>query len=366
MALKIAVYMIANSEYGLHDAIASSKEADQVYLFDTLTGPNLRSIVDNFENTIYQTLEVKPWRFDVARNAALAMMDGDIDVCVALDSDEVLAPGWREEIERCWEPGTTIMKYMYDWSQGMTFQQAKIHSRHGYHWVYPCHERLHYYAIPNKQVMAVTDKFMMYHHPDMSKDRGSYLPLLLMAYREFPHHPQIVFYYGRELWKAHKVSEEHKKRADEVLNQFIQMDWKQENKAELSYAMRMLAQMNDSETAFKLAIDTLPTHREPYIWYADWLYSKGRYTEVIDACADALLITDRTNDYTVEQRCWDGYPYHTISWCYYHLGDYELATIYQQDALRLEPNNEDYKKALEHFRTMGQEPVATVEEKEAT
>jgi len=37
---------------------------------------------------------VHPWRFDVARNAALALVPDN--VCISPDLDDVLPEGWRE------------------------------------------------------------------------------------------------------------------------------------------------------------------------------------------------------------------------------------------------------------------------------
>ena len=74
---------------------------------------------------------INPWRFDDARNAALALIPRDYDVCVSLDLDEELQPGWREEIERVWIKGeTTRLRYMFDWGAGINFYYEKIHARH--------------------------------------------------------------------------------------------------------------------------------------------------------------------------------------------------------------------------------------------
>lgn len=347
MPLKIAVYMIVNGEVErANKALASAQDADEIFVFDTgLSNLERDELLRNGLEWCYNKINVKPWRFDVARNTALSLILIDVDICVALDADEVLADGWRQEIERVWVPGeTTVLRYMYDWSQGMVFPQAKIHAREGYHWVYAAHERLHYYTVGKKEVFANTDKFLIYHHPDLTKPRGNYLPLLHMTHIEYPTHKQVMFYYGRELWKA--GANEH---AAKMLEKYLLACGEEEN-AETAYACRILGQLTDLDTWFTLGIDHMPTHREPYIWYADWLYKKGRYQEAMDTYVKAIEIVDRTTDYTVESRCWDGYPSHCIAWCSYHLKHMDATIAAASIALDMEPDNEDYKNALKKFQ----------------
>src|SRR6185437_10392401 len=94
---------------------------------------------------------VSPWRFDVARNAALNLVPDDIDICLSVDLDEILQPGWVEAIQEKWRPGeTTRIMYEYTWnfkpdgSPDTVFFTDKFHSRHDYIWRHPCHETLYY------------------------------------------------------------------------------------------------------------------------------------------------------------------------------------------------------------------------------
>ena len=53
-------------------------------------------------------------------------MPSDVDICVSLDLDEVLEPGWRQEIERVWQPDTTRLWYYFDWGSNIKFKYNKI------------------------------------------------------------------------------------------------------------------------------------------------------------------------------------------------------------------------------------------------
>lgn len=380
MALNVAVYMIVKGEDELLKkalySVGNLYEGVEVYVFDTGNNSSTRYLCKDFIDAAvhYQPISIMPWRYDVARNTALALLPTDIDVCVSLDADEVLAEGWREEIEARWVKGeTTIMRYMYDWSKGVTFMQAKIHARSGYHWINPCHEFIEWYGT-GPECYAGTDKFLMYHHPDDTKPRSNYLPLLRLGYKERPHDHRMAYYYGRELYLASNRPElkpEYKKPlrdlATKVLIKTIEIKKDEKNRAEVSYCWRVLGQINDDEDAYKKSIEELPTHREPYIWYADWLYYQKRFSEALHQYITAVEdITERANDYTVEYRCWDGYPYHCMSWCWWHLKDKQQAVFEAELALRMEPDNEDYKKALRHFHGVGMETVEEMATEQTT
>src|SRR6202453_3032286 len=196
-ALKIAVYAIALQE-AKHVArfCDAAREADLIFVADTGSTDGTHEILRNWNVEVID-IRIRPWRFDDARNAALAMLPDDIDVCVSLDLDEVLQPGWRAEIERVWTLGTTRLRYGFDWGCGICFQYEKIHARHGYRWFGSCHE----YPVADRitEKFADTDMLLVVHKPDPTKSRGQYLDLLRISTEENPPEPRNAFYYVRDL-----------------------------------------------------------------------------------------------------------------------------------------------------------------------
>jgi len=181
--LKIAVYAISkNEEQFVKRFCESAKDADLILIADTGSTDNTHALAVNCGAKVYDIC-IKPWRFDKARDTALALIPGDFDVCISLDLDEVLEPGWREEIERVWTDQTTRLRYKFDWGSGISFFYEKIHHRHGYWWKHCVHEwpkadgRI-------QEVYAHTDKLLVSHHPDPTKSRGQYMPLLELAVSE--------------------------------------------------------------------------------------------------------------------------------------------------------------------------------------
>src|SRR5690348_4620503 len=139
--MKICVYAISkNEEKFVERFCTSAQQADLILIADTGSSDGTRQRAQSCGAVVHQ-ISIKPWRFDVARNAALALVPSDIDVCISLDLDEVLMPGWREEIERLWNSETTRLRYRYhDDEDGIHSTYEKIHARYGYIWHRPCHE----------------------------------------------------------------------------------------------------------------------------------------------------------------------------------------------------------------------------------
>ncbi len=199
-SLRVAVYAIAlNEEQFVDRFMDTAVEADVVVVADTgstdATIDRLRS-----RGAAVHEICVRPWRFDDARTASLALVPAGVDVCVSLDLDEVLPPGWRVALERDWGEATRG-RYLYVWNHrtdgtpDVSYYQDKIHLRHGYRWVYACHEHL----VPDRIEERFVDlDFTIHHWADDTKSRSNYLPLLEVNAKEYPHLPRAAHYLGRE------------------------------------------------------------------------------------------------------------------------------------------------------------------------
>ena len=117
--MKICVYGISKNEEKFVERWAkSAKDADLILLADTGSTDRTCEIAKECGVDLHH-IYISPWRFDTARNASLALIPRDIDICISLDVDEVLEEGWREEIERVWIEGkTTRLRYQFYWEIG--------------------------------------------------------------------------------------------------------------------------------------------------------------------------------------------------------------------------------------------------------
>jgi len=345
VGLRICVYAISKNEaHFVPRFCESAKEADMILIADTGSTDGLPEVARQ-HGAVVHDICITPWRFDLARNAAMALIPRDMDVCISLDIDEVLQPGWRQEIERVWTPDTTRLRYMFDWGCGIQFYYEKIHARHGYMWHHPCHE----YPVPDgriKEVWATTPMLLAVHKPDPTKSRGQYLDLLELSVKEDPRCPRNAFYYAREL-SFHAKYEE----SIEAINRYLKMPeatWPNER----CYAYRTmgrcyseLGRLDEAERAFQQAAAEAPNTREPWCELALLLYKQERWEETFAYSMRALRITDKAAVYTCDPAVWGHWAHDLASISAWNLGlkkialeQAELAHKASPDDLRLEGN----------------------------
>ena len=346
--MKIAVYAISkNEEQFVERFCNSAKLADYIIIADTGSTDNTVEKAKE-RGAIVHNICVRPWRFDKARDAALALIPSDVDVCISLDLDEVLEDGWREEIEKVWKSETTRLRYKFDWGCGISFYYEKIHHRFGYHWHHPCHE----YPVADKRITEVwawTDKLLVSHHPDNSKSRGQYLDLLELAVTEDPHCPRNAFYYARELTFYHKWLD-----AVHALNKYLEMpeaNWPNER----CYAMRLLGKCydqlgQDGRDWYKKACKEAPDTREPWVELAQSCYSKKDWQGCFDAAMRSLDIKDKALVYTMNPDVWGALPHDLAAISAYNLGKNDIAIEQGKFALSFDPNNQRLLDNLKFYK----------------
>lgn len=347
--MRIAVYAIAKDEaHFVERFMASAEGADCVVIGDTGSADDTALRAKGLGADVYP-VHIAPWRFDLARNAVLALIPADVDVCVPLDLDEVLEPGWRDEIERVWQPGkTTRLRYVYDWSSGVVFEQEKIHARHGYRWHHPCHE----IVVPDRisEVRAHTHKLLMRHLPDETKSRSQYMDLLELSVREDPRCPRNAFYYGRELVYRQRWDE-----AVVALKRYLGMPeakWANER----AYAMRMLGQAYEglgkiasALSWYRKACAEAPDVRDPWVALALACNRQRSWAECFAAAHKALSITVRNCDYTSDPTSWGASPHDLLALAAHHLGLRALAVEHGRKALKLSPADQRLKLNLKFY-----------------
>jgi tetratricopeptide (TPR) repeat protein len=203
MTLKIGVYALArNEEKHVFDWSHSCDEADVRVVTDTGSTDSTADRLRQSGVTV-ATGNVVPWRWDDAHNLSLYHLPSDVDVCIRLDLDERLSPGWREVIEREWTDGTNQLFYRYVWSwaadgtEDLVFIADRIHSRHGFRWSAPTHEGLICWHGEKRPKM--TKDLQIFHFRDKGKKHKTDLELLRIAVREAPHDARAQWYLAREM-----------------------------------------------------------------------------------------------------------------------------------------------------------------------
>ncbi|MHB1313874.1 MAG: tetratricopeptide repeat-containing glycosyltransferase [Christensenellales bacterium] len=345
---KVCVYAICKNEEPFVDRwVDSMSEADIMVVTDTGSSDGTIEKLEGRGVTVYQD-EVKPWRFDRARNIALAHVPEDVDICVSTDLDEVFEPGWRKKLESAWAEGTIRARYHYTWSfcpdgaPGVTFYYDRIHARKGYEWVNPIHECLKYLGDVAEKCIWCPDVRLL-HYPDNTKSRSYYLPLLELAVLEKPEEPRNYHYLGREYMFAGMWDRciDNLKKHLSLPNSF----WNEERSASMRFIARAYkAKENYIEAKAWLykAIAEAPHLREPYVEMAKLMYEKKDWAGIYHMVTDALNIKERSV-YINDAWCWDYTLYDFGALSAYYLGMKELSLGFAGKALELSPQDERLK-----------------------
>jgi tetratricopeptide (TPR) repeat protein len=337
--MKIAVYTIAlNEAQFVEQWYQSAKEADYLLIADTGSTDLTKKYAKNYGINVID-ISVKPWRFDDARNAALAALPDDIDLCIALDMDEVLVEGWRHHLDRM-SKDTTRPRYKYTWnwnsdgSPGLQYGGDKIHARHGYRWKHPVHEVLTTDRIDEIQTWIGLE---IHHHADNSKPRSQYMPLLAQSVKEDPLDDRNAFYYARELYfyGQHKQAEEEFKRHLSLPKAV----WKPERAASMRYIAKIQTNFDEKEEWLQKAYREAPDRREALVDLAQIYYETGRWTACYQAAEMALNITEKPLEYLCEEYAWGYAPWDYAAISHYNLGNFEKAIQYGRKAVELNPND---------------------------
>ena len=344
--MKIAIYTIAKDEQQFVQTWAdSTADADYRLILDTGSTDQTTTLAHQLGiHTI--TRVITPWRFDTARNMALSMLPKDIDICIALDMDEQLQPGWRQALEQI-PTGTTRPRYKYIWSwnpdgsEGLVYGGDKIHTRHGYHWKHPVHEVI---KPEIEEHQHWVDGLEIHHHPDASKSRSQYLPLLKMAVAEDPRDDRNQFYLARELYFSgdYGLSQYHFSRHLELSL------WNPERAA----THRYLAKMRPDTAEFHLyrAIAEDPYRRESWVALAQMYYQQNHWVRCRMAAEQALAITEKPLDYLCEADAWGWLPHDLMAIACHHLGDSDEAFQHGATACALNPTDPRLQANLSFYR----------------
>lgn len=306
--VKIAVYTIAkNEEQFVQRWYESAKDADHLFILDTGSTDATRELALD-AGIVFHEHMFSPWRFDHARNAALSMIPNDIDVCIALDMDEVLVEGWRAHLEEAWAAGFTRPRYAYTWSwnpdgtPGLVYGGDKIHARHGAWWKHPVHE-----VIEQPGEVQGWCGLEIHHHPDNTKSRGQYLPLLELAVREDPDDDRNAHYLAREYFFAGRMTE-----AEDEFHRHLQLPravWKPERAA----SMRYLYKITGHVSWLHKAVAECPDRREPMVELGQHFYNREQWHDAISWLIAALTIEERPLEYLTEAFAWGPLPHDLLA-----------------------------------------------------
>jgi hypothetical protein len=351
--LKICVYAICKNEAKFVDQwMDSMEEADLIVVTDTgSTDDTVEKLRER--GAVVYVEEIKPWRFDVARNISLDHVPQDVDICVCTDLDERFEPGWRNKLERAWKihkprhrgPIAKTGRYIYNWSlkpdgsPDVQFYYFKVHQRQGFRWKCPVHEFLAYEGkLPLEPVFI--EGMVLNHYPDPTKSRGSYLPLLELAVEEAPQDDRMHYYLGREyMYKSQW------QKCIDTLKKYLNLptaNWNEERCAAMRWIAKSYKQLGQRAEAYQWyyrAIAEAPHMREPYVEFATMCYEQQDWSLCFYLGEEALKIKERSKTFVNMGHAWDHTPNDLCAIAAYRMNLYEKARQHAKAALEMTPSD---------------------------
>lgn len=289
--MRFAVYAISKNEIKhVKRFIDSCSGADSIVVLDTGSDDGTVEELRRLGADVYEA-DINPWRFDTARNLALAKVPENIDYCISLDIDERLVDGWRQYLESAIVPGNThVLNWFIESHTSSKYWKFRIHARNGWGWRYRVHEELYNHSSGSYAISEAT----IVHEPDLTKSRSGYLPLIEQVLSDFPHNPRFLSYKAFEL-----VALGEKDEAVDVLKLAIENAGSVIDSYEKSYYCITIANLlgADGYEWLLRAIVYAPEWRDAWYQIGLHYYLGGRFADAHEALERAIRLQSQQRNF---------------------------------------------------------------------
>lgn len=352
MSIKVCMYAIAKDEAkNARDWYNQVSEADKVVVLDTGSSDGTADILREL-GAVVESKTYPEFRFDVARNDSLELAERvtpGYDLYLTTDLDERIETGWSAKVRKRWQRGKHE-RLSYSWAnQGMTIKSRRNWGHTSrWKWKYPCHEVMErkdgsgiLYDVANE--LDLSKEVCVWHHRDPLKDRGQYLPLLELRYKEFGDTSSLA-YLLRELWYKGDF-EGILSHEDDVLEAVFYEPNSNNTMTCLVHvglAYQHMGYLESAERYFRDAIASEPTFRRAYIHLADVLIRQKKPNlalHALEECKAKTVYTTRVT-FVDDPEMWTWILPDWFGVANYWRGDYAQSLINHLEALQKEPGNE--------------------------
>lgn len=384
----VSVYAIAlNEEKCVERWYNSFKEADELCVLDTGSSDKTVEILQGLGvkvtrmpfvhwNTLeeYDRLEAQglyPWRFDRARNMAMRTCNPNSTLLFCTDIDDVVEPGWKDQLRRLWEkgcleaqklgrtPNGMAYDYEVDWSRynsnsTQNFTRHNIHTPKGWIWKYPCHEVLDFktpspflLSCPNFKMRSVTEV----------KNHKEYLLLLELNARDNKEEPRALHLLGREYLSTGQLDNAITK-LEEYLNH-PQSQWCCERAASMRFiaeAYHGKGDKNNRELWLWRAMAEDPKSRD-YPYELGCIYVQNKKYAIAEKLLRQCVDIEKPNlEYpTFNLESFSELPYLRLAEALYYQGKCMEAASLAKKAVEINPDSQIAKTTLSEIEKYSKE-----------
>lgn len=351
--MKIYVYAVCRCEEKAASQWAKSmSEADGIFVLGTGESDKTVTLLKEMGITV-KTMCLSPFRYDTAKNKALAMVPGDADLCVCTNLDETFSIGWRKALEQAYKPQTKQMRCRYVRKnehnpdlECVSWAEA-IHARRHFRWKKAINEELHYTC--RKACLSVdAGAVELYSHRKDNEKQD--LSLLELAVSEDACDIVNLLNLGRRYWSLERWLD-----CSITLQRYLNLAPAAQEAAR-SAAMRLVAMsqqnlglLGEAQSWLLRACAEGPMYREPWLALAKFLKQKGEWPGVMFCAQRALNIEKSAKNGFDEEDSWGSLPYDLAAIAAWHSGNDEQALLYGSIASEKAPQSARLKSNLEYY-----------------
>lgn len=312
--MNFAIYTISKNEAHNVEAFMKAAEGCPVYVLDTGSTDDTVALLEQHGAHVVQKT-ISPWRFDTARNEALALVPHDVDVCVSIDMDERLDPGWQDKLREQWSGNIGSYFYIAEWADeactipSVQSLRTRLHSRHDYEW----HRRIHEVIRPLpgvEQVWCDTDIVVKHYQKGGEKN---YAPLLEQMLAENPKDANSWLQLAAELHQKNDIL-----KAVDAYKSYINLIQNDESEAirycraiawiELAQCFHKLGRYDEMIRAFLSATAAEPNCREAWTHFSHIAMQMGNAPLAYGSAMTAYNIKQPPYHAATEAACWGDLP----------------------------------------------------------
>lgn len=312
--MKIAVYAISKDEELNVEGFMKSIGECPVYVLDTGSSDDTVSMLKKHGAFVSQK-DIKPWRFDVARNEALSLVPDDVDICVSLDLDERIESGWKEKLLKEWDGSIGDCRFIDSWQDdekkvpAVTSRRTRIHSRHSCVWVNSVHELLSLKDDAKEKFCSLS---LTVEHHQLEKDRN-YKFLLKEIVKSEPENPRAWVQLGYEYQQEENFIEAiaaYKSAISVFMKQNTRVTNLKAAQIWISIAQCYFALKNIDEAvrSFLHAVAADPSCREAWTHLSHIALQLGNAPLAYGASVTAINIKEPLRGAAVDEFCWGDFP----------------------------------------------------------